>query len=38
VAGYCDDGNDHAGVTKGGEFLEHLRDCWRLRKDSAAWS
>jgi hypothetical protein len=33
----CECGN-HSGSVKCGEFLDWLRTCWLLKKDSAAWS
>jgi hypothetical protein len=38
VAGVCERGNGRLASVKCGEFLEQLRNCWRLRKDSASWS
>jgi hypothetical protein len=38
VAGSCEGGNEPPGSIKGGEFLDLLRDCQLLKKDSAPWS
>ena len=38
VAGCCECGNEPSGSIKRGEFLEQLRKCQLLRKDSAPWS
>ena len=37
VAGTRDCGNEPSGSIKCGEFLDWLKTCWLLRKDSAAW-
>ena len=38
MAGCCYEGNKPSGSIKCMEFLEYVRDCWVLRKDSGAWS
>jgi hypothetical protein len=36
VAGSCDDGNEHLGITAGREFLNQLSDYQYLKKNFAA--
>jgi hypothetical protein len=38
MAGTCECGNEPLGSTKFGEFLDKLRTCQLLKKDSDAWS
>jgi hypothetical protein len=38
VAEYCECGNEPSCSAKCGEFLDLLRTCWVLRKDSVTWS
>ena len=38
VAGTCECGSEHSVYIKCGEFLDWLRNCQLLKKDSAAWS
>jgi hypothetical protein len=38
VAGTCECGNEPSGSIKYGEFLDYLKTCWLLKKDSAVWS
>jgi hypothetical protein len=37
VAGYCEDGNEHSGFMKRGEFLDQTSD-YQLIKDITSWS
>jgi hypothetical protein len=32
VAGSCENGNEHSGSIKGGEFIDYLSDCELLKK------
>jgi len=36
--GTCECGNEPLGSIKCGEFLDWLRTCWLLKKDSTPWS
>lgn len=38
VVGSCEQGNEPFGSTKCWDFLDWLRNCYLLKKDSAAWS
>ena len=38
VAGFCKCGNEPSASVKSGEFLDQLRTCCVLKKDSAPWS
>jgi hypothetical protein len=38
MAGTCECGNEPSGSIKCGEFLDWLRTCWVLKKDSDPWS
>jgi hypothetical protein len=38
LLGCCECGNKPSGSIKCGEFLDKLRTCWLLNKDSAPWS
>jgi hypothetical protein len=38
VSGCCECGHELSGSIKCGEFLEDLKSCLLLRKDSATWS
>jgi len=37
-AGACERGNELSGSIKYGEFLDHLKTGWLLKKGSASWS
>jgi hypothetical protein len=38
VTDSSEQGNKLSGSVKGGEFLDHLRDCQLLQKKLAAWN
>ena len=38
MAGTCDCGNEPPGCIKCGEFLDYLKTCWFLKKDSGPQS
>jgi hypothetical protein len=38
VEGVCECGNEPSGFLRCGEFLDQLRSCYILKKDSAVWS
>ena len=37
MAGFCEYGDEPSGSIKYGEFVEYLRTCQLLRKDSGSW-
>jgi hypothetical protein len=37
VAGYCEKGNELSGSVKGGELLDYLSNCKRLKMGSVPW-
>jgi hypothetical protein len=37
VAGRCESGNETAGSTKFGKFIDSLKSYWFLQKDSVPW-
>ena len=34
----CEHGNKFSGYIRGGEFLDSLKTCWVVSKDTAPWS